>query len=178
VLACQTAEVRKAVDELLACASDGAELEQSVRNAALLALKPVDRAGPYRLERPLGQGGMGTVYLAHRADDAFEKRVAVKFVHQAVDSPMLRRRFEEERRILARLEHPYIARLLDAGATADGRPWLAMEYVEGESIVSYVTARSISLSARIDLLIRSARLCNMPTGTWWSIAISSPATSW
>src|SRR5262249_59694234 len=106
--------------------------------------------GPYRLVREIGQGGMGSVYLAVRADHTFERQVAVKFVRHGLDSE-LRRRFDAERRILARLEHPYIARLLDAGQTASGQPYLVMEYVQGQTITAYSTEGALSPRERIPL---------------------------
>ncbi len=93
-----------------------------------------DRVGPYRLVRRVGEGGMGVVWEAERADDAFRKRVAVKLVKRGMDSEAVLRRFHREREILARLEHPNIARLLDGGIAPDGRPWFALEFVEGRPV--------------------------------------------
>ncbi len=86
------------------------------------------RVGAYRLVRELGQGGMGTVFLAVRDDDAFHKRVALKILKRGMDTDSIVRRFRTERQILAGLDHPNIARLLDGGTTPDGRPYLVMEY--------------------------------------------------
>jgi serine/threonine protein kinase len=80
------------------------------------------RVGPYRFRSELGRGGMGTVYLAERADDAFEKLVALKVVKRGMDTDEVLQRFRYERQILASLEHPNIGRLYDGGATEDGRP--------------------------------------------------------
>ncbi|MGH9936716.1 MAG: protein kinase domain-containing protein, partial [Blastocatellia bacterium] len=93
-----------------------------------------DRLGPYRLLREIGRGGMGEVYLAVRDDDQYRKQVAIKLVRRGMDIDSIIRRFRHERQILASLDHPNIARLLDGGATEDGLPWLAMEYIEGEPI--------------------------------------------
>ena len=108
--------------------------------------------GAYRVRRELGSGGMGTVYLAERADDQFRKDVALKVL------PRWRRgnrggyqRFLEERQILAKLDHPGIAHLLDGGVTADGTPWFAMEYVAGEPIDAYCETRHLSVDARLQL---------------------------
>ena len=108
--------------------------------------------GAYRVRRELGSGGMGTVYLAERADDQFRKDVALKVL------PRWRRgnrggyqRFLEERQILAKLDHPGIARLLDGGITADGIPWFAMEYIAGEPIDSFCETRQLSVEARLHL---------------------------
>ncbi len=107
------------------------------------------RLGPWRLTRHLGSGGMGTVYLGIRDEGDFEQRVAVKFV-RGVD-PGAIRRFRTERRILARLAHPHIARLLDGGRTEDGLPYLVMEYVSGEPITTYCRERNLSLEERLRL---------------------------
>ena len=95
---------------------------------------------------------MGEVYLGERADGRFEQQVAVKLVKRGMDSGEILRRFARERRILARLEHPGIARLLDAGETPDGRPYFVMERVEGETITDYCRARALPLDDRLPLL--------------------------
>lgn len=95
------------------------------------------RTGAYRLVREIGKGGMGTVYLAERDDLQFQKRVAVKVVSGVQHSPEAERRFRSERQILAALEHPNIARLLDAGVTVDGVAYLVMEYIEGRPMLEY-----------------------------------------
>ncbi len=107
--------------------------------------------GPYRVVRELGRGGMAVVYLAERADGLFEQRVALKVMQRGGASAELVRRFEQERRILASLSHPAIARLLDAGVTADGRPYFAMEYVEGEPIDQHCDARRLGIDERLRL---------------------------
>jgi serine/threonine-protein kinase len=108
--------------------------------------------GVYRLIEPLGRGGMGEVYLAERADGRFDQKVAVKLVKRGMDSAEILRRFARERRILARLEHPGIARLLDGGETRDGRPYFVMERVEGESITDYCCTRRLPLDDRVRLV--------------------------
>jgi serine/threonine-protein kinase len=100
-----------------------------------------EMVGVYRLIEPLGRGGMGDVYVGERADGRFEQRVAVKLVKRGMDTAEVLRRFARERRILARLEHPGIARLLDAGETPDGRPYFVMARVEGEAIAEYCRGR-------------------------------------
>lgn len=110
------------------------------------------RLGPYRLIREIGHGGMGTVYLGVRDDDAFQKRVAIKVLKRGMDTESIVRRFRHERQILASLDHPFIAGLLDGGTTPDGRPYFAMEYVEGQSIVEYCDAHRLDTAARIDLI--------------------------
>ena len=109
------------------------------------------RFGAYRLLRLIGQGGMGEVHLAERADGVFEQRVALKLLPHP--TPGLVQRFELERRILARLEHPNIARLLDGGIGADHIPYFAMEYVDGEPITQYVTQRVLDVAQTLRLFL-------------------------
>ena len=108
------------------------------------------RLGPYRLIHEIGQGGMGTVYLGVR-DDAFQKRVAIKVLKRGMDTDSIVRRFRHERQILASLEHPFIASLLDGGSTPDGRPYFAMEYVDGQPIVAYCDRKGLDTAARLEL---------------------------
>ena len=107
------------------------------------------QVGPYRLLELVGEGGMGEVYRAERVDGAFEQTVALKLVKRGMDTRAVLRRFEAERSILARLDHPGIARLLGGGVTDDGRPWFAMEYVEGEPITD--VAPELPLATRLML---------------------------
>ncbi|MGI9175684.1 MAG: serine/threonine-protein kinase [Rhodothermales bacterium] len=110
-----------------------------------------ERVGPYRLVRRLGVGGMGTVYLAERADGQFEQTVALKLIKPGMDTEAVLARFQAERQILAQLDHPNIARLLDGGAGQDGRPYFAMEYVAGETVTDYCDARALSVAERLRL---------------------------
>lgn len=112
------------------------------------------RLGPWRLLRLLGSGGMGEVWLGERTDDMVEQRVAVKRVR--VQSPDVRARLLSERRLLARLEHPNIARFIDAGVDEHGSPWLALEYVEGVAITLWCEQQALSLRARLQLF---AKVC-------------------
>ena len=109
------------------------------------------RVGPYRIVEELGLGGMGAVYLAERSDGKFEQKVALKLLKREMNTSTLRRHFEQEREILASLEHPNIARLLDAGTTHDHTPYIAMEYVDGLPITEHCSMLGLDLNARLDL---------------------------
>jgi non-specific serine/threonine protein kinase/serine/threonine-protein kinase len=109
--------------------------------------------GPYRVLDLVGQGGMGTVLRAVRADDQYEKQVAIKLVRRGLDTSEALGRFRLERRLLARLEHPGIARLLDAGSAPDGRPYFVMEYVEGLRIDRWCDERRLDTRAVLELFL-------------------------
>ncbi len=111
------------------------------------------RVGAYRLERLLGSGGAGRVYLASRADQTFEKLVALKVIKRGMDTDDLVRRFLSERQILAQLDHPNIAKLLDGGATEDGRPYLVMESVDGVPIDQWCAEQALGVTDRIELFL-------------------------
>ncbi len=108
--------------------------------------------GPYRVERELGRGGISVVYLASRADGEFQKLVAIKLIKRGMDTSAVINRLRRERRILAALEHPYIARLLDGGSTSDGLPYLVMEYVGGMPIDRYCDDHQLGVGARCALI--------------------------
>lgn len=109
--------------------------------------------GSYTLDSLLGQGGMGTVWLAHRSDGRYEARVAVKLLNTGLLGPDGIERFRREGRALGRLTHPNIARLIDAGVTQTGQPYLVIEYVEGETITKFCDARQLDLTARVRLFL-------------------------
>jgi serine/threonine-protein kinase len=115
---------------------------------------PPPRLGPYRIVERIGRGGMGEVYLAERADATFERQVAIKVLRGDLLGPEPLERMWRERRTLARLEHPSIARLYDAGTAPDGRPYLVLEYVEGLPIDRYCRENELSLDARLRLFRR------------------------
>ncbi|MBX3146253.1 MAG: serine/threonine protein kinase [Gemmatimonadales bacterium] len=110
----------------------------------------------YRIVRLIGSGGMGLVYEAVHEGDGFQHRVALKLIRHGMDSDRALRRFRQERQILARLQHPNIATLLDGGITGDGRPYLVIEYVDGTPLLSYCDSRRLGLRERIDLLLQIA----------------------
>ena len=120
-------------DRAVPCATGRAVAEDTLEAGATV--------GPYRLLRPLGAGGMGEVWLAERTDMLQRRQVALKLPHLLTGRAELAERLAREREILATLEHPNIARLYDAGLTADGQPYLALEYVEGERIDDYCDAQ-------------------------------------
>lgn len=115
--------------------------------------EPGERFGPYRIEELLGRGGMGTVYRATREEE-FEQHVAIKLIRRVAGRSDIIRRFHNERQILARLEHPHIARLLDGGTTPDGVPFFVMEYVDGEPIDRYCDARQLALDQRLEVFLK------------------------
>ena len=110
--------------------------------------------GRYRLVDEIGAGGMGVVFRAERTDGSFEQSVAVKLLHRHITSPDARQRFQAERQVLASLDHPNIARLVDGGVTGDGRPYLVMEHVDGVPITDYAHRHQLSVAQRVDLLLQ------------------------
>ena len=108
------------------------------------------RFGPYRIIKEIGRGGMGRVFLAERADEEYGQVVALKIAHDSLSAEGLRS-FRDERQILATLQHPNIARLMDGGTTEDGVPYLVMEYVQGVPIDEYCTANALSVRQRVEL---------------------------
>src|SRR5262249_53544248 len=125
------------------------------RRAAAEAIgRPVTddgRIGPWKILRQLGHGGMGTGYLAERVTPEVTQRAAIQIVRGAPTDEILLQRFQDERRILATLEHPHIARLIDGGATEVGLPYVAMEYVEGQPIDRYCDERALDVRRRLEV---------------------------
>lgn len=151
-------ELLAEVESLMAAAgADDAEFSDIVRAAATAATgaqaadQLEQRVGSYRLIDLLGTGGMGNVYLAERADEQFEQRVAIKLLHPGRRDRDLIHRFRTERQLLANLEHPNIARLLDGGETDSGIPYLVMEYIDGEPVDTYCDAHRLTVAERLRL---------------------------
>ncbi len=151
-------ELRHEVERLLAAnAVESMEISRIVAEGAAEAAAVVERAqagarvGPWQLVRELGRGGMGAVWLAERADAEYKGHAAIKLIRPDRAGRGLIRRFLSERQILADLHHPNIAQLLGGGTTQDGRPWLAMEYIEGEPIDAFCNRRRLDVERRIDL---------------------------
>ena len=151
-------ELRREVESLLALHGNSGFTKVSGFEDAILVLEQRNeelsegrRIGAYRVLREIGRGGMGSVYLASRADDAFQKQVAIKIIRRGLDTDDIIHRFRSERQILATLDHPNIARLLDGGTTEDGLPYLVMEYIEGEPIDRYCDQRKLTIPERLRL---------------------------
>ncbi|MFN8572053.1 MAG: serine/threonine-protein kinase [Gemmatimonadaceae bacterium] len=155
--------LREVLELLEASRCSGAFLEdsaasrigRSIAQAPAPSALPVagDRLGPWRLLSELGHGGMGTVFLAERADGAYQQQVAIKLLHRGREGDEFFQRFLVEREILARLHHAHIARLVDGGATADGRPWFALEHVaNGLPITTYADRQRLTIAQRIALV--------------------------
>jgi len=123
--------------------------------AELDGIEPGSSVGAFRIIERIGAGGMGVVFLAERAEGGFDQRVALKLLaRDSVDAGAVRL-FERERRLLARLEHPGIARLIDGGLTERDRPWFAMEYIDGEPIVQYADSRRLGIRDRVELFLQA-----------------------
>ena len=153
-------ELRRAVAELL---ESSAKVEGFIEKAAYEVLSETlatevpqisvtgKRIGSYKVAREINHGGMGTVYLAERDDDIYQKQVAIKIVRGGFDSEELRRRFYDERKILAGLDHPFIAKLLDGGTTEDGLPYYVMDFVEGVTLTEHCEQNNLSTNERLRL---------------------------
>lgn len=152
-------ELKAEVESLLrADTTAGEALTEAIESEASLLLDGSllvgQRLGAYRIIREIGRGGMGAVYLAERDDDQYHKQVAIKVVKRGMDTADLLRRFRTERQILANLDHPYIAHLLDGGSSPDGRPFLVMEFIEGKPIDRYCQERNLGIQDRLKLFLR------------------------
>lgn len=152
-------EVRSEVESLLA--NDGAgehDIAEALEHTARSLLESENlagtRLGAWRVIKEIGRGGMGTVYLATRDDDQFQKRVALKVVKRGMDTAELLSNFRRERQILAHLDHPYIARLIDGGSTPQGQPFLVMEYIEGKPIDVYCRDQALDVEPRCRLFLK------------------------
>lgn len=177
-------ELRRSIDELIAAddeVASGLGLPIVATPSLLRAIHPLapgDRIGVYEILEEIGHGGMGVVYLARRADQEFEKRVAIKVARLGMAGDPLLRRFRSERQIIASLDHPNIARLLDGGTTPDGEPYLVMEYVEGRTLPNGARKRNSRPVSASRSSLASARPSPTPTRTASCTGTSSRQTSW
>jgi serine/threonine-protein kinase len=149
--------------EVLALLASNDEVEDFIEQPAFAApgaleseidLSSNRRLGPYRIVREIGRGGMGTVFLARRDDGEFQQEAAIKVVSSAFLGKESLRRFRLERQILAGLNHPNIARLLDGGVTDDGLPFLVMEFVDGRPLLDHAEANNLTIAARLGLFMK------------------------
>ena len=156
-------ELRREIELLLRSEQEaGVEfLDEPSFAEAAAALIPIEdnpwigrRVGAYQIVEQIGVGGMGEVYRAFRADDQYRKEVALKVIRAGQDSNSVISRFRNERQILANLEHPNIARLLDGGTTDDGVPYIAMELIEGQPIIEYCDHLKLSIAERLQIFQR------------------------
>lgn len=143
--------LRSEVERMLAADPDAVDRIASEASASLGSAWEGRSVGPYRIVREHAKGGMGRVFVAERADGSFDQTVALKVLHSALASDEIVERFQQERQILARLQHPNIATLLDGGITDDGQPWFAMEFVEGRPIDRYADDERLSIDQRLRL---------------------------
>lgn len=143
-------ELRREVESLLRADAEAGGFMGSTVPDALASSLPGARLGAYQLDEVIGEGGMGLVYRAHRADGAYEQQVVVKLIRGGTLDRDLVRRFDRERRVLAALRHPNIARLLDGGVS-EGRPYLVMELVRGDDILSHCDTHRLAVRERLEL---------------------------
>ena len=152
---CPDPRVRAEVESLLEYATDAESYFNDAIQGVAWSLRtgheaaPGEAIGPYRIVSLIGRGGMGTVYLADRADGEIQQRVAVKLLRADGHRPVWRDRFLKERQLLASLHHPSIVHVIDAGHTEDGRPFLVMEYVEGVPIDVYAAGHRCARPAEV-----------------------------
>ncbi len=148
------AELQRTLEGLLrADSAEDEALDQPVlARPAIVNDRPATGSlGPYRLLRKIGQGGMGSAYLARRDDASFQRLVVVKLIRHGMESPDAARRLRTERQILASLDHPYIARLYDGGTTTEHLPYFVMEYIEGMTIDTFCDHNQLSVKERLDI---------------------------
>ena len=148
--------MRATVESLLAVETRAGEILNTQQSPGATLRAPdalPSQIGPYSVLRELGRGGMGVVYLAERADGEFRKQAAIKLITSGLRDPDLERRFRRERQILATLEHPGIARLLDGGTTAEGQPYFVMEYVEGVPLPAWCGEHNAGIEERLRLFL-------------------------
>ena len=147
-------ELRREVEDMLAAEAGNSWIGDSVRQAVVDVAEDEpapERIGVYRIVGEIGRGGLATVLLGERDDEAYRMQVAIKLVRRGLDTADLLTRLRQERQILARLDHPNISRLLDGGSTEDGRPYVVMEKIDGVSVDRYCQERQLGLRQRLEL---------------------------
>ncbi len=150
------------IDEVLALLDSDENVADFIENPLVSVSRLVadetslvgKQIGSYKIEKEIGRGGMGAVYLASRADEQFEKLVAIKLIKRGLDTDDIIRRFRYERQILAALDHPNITRLLDGGVTEAGSPYLVMDFVDGLPVNKYCTENRLSVNERLKLFLQ------------------------
>ena len=157
------AELRQEVESLLRSHQEAGSifLEKPAANLNVAIAEAVEhgsragrRIGVYRLIEQIGEGGMGEIYRAERADGLYDKQVAIKFVRVGFDTKSILERFRQERQVLASLDHPNIARLLDGGTTEEGIPYLVMELIEGIPFDQYCASHDLNITDRLKLFMQ------------------------
>src|SRR5215467_2210532 len=151
------AEIRMEVESLLRADTTGSAVCAAIESEVASILNEpslVDtRLGSYRLLKEIGRGGMGTVYLAERADGQFRKQVAIKMVRPDMDTEFVLARFRRERQVLGRLDHPNIGRILDGGTATNGTPYFVMEYIDGGWITRYCESKALGVEERVRIFL-------------------------
>ncbi len=137
------------VENLLIC-DDGIQVPLESRDGSLVG----ETIGPYHIEAEIGRGGTGIIYIAQRADRSYRQSVAIKVLKRGLDTDEILARFRTERQILASLDHPHIARILDGGSTSDGRPYVVMEHIEGQPIDDFCDEHRLTIDQRLDLFLK------------------------
>lgn len=163
-LTAENAVLARQLSELLAAEEPDAQIRQRLEPLIERAMDSLDhnqttdgRVGPWQVGKEIGRGGMGRVYRATRADGQYQQTVALKVMSERIGDRLARRRFLNERQILARLAHPNVAQLVDGGVLEDGRPYFAMEMVRGAPILEFADQYHLDLAARVALLIQLCR---------------------
>jgi tetratricopeptide (TPR) repeat protein len=151
-------DVRREVESLLAADPKMGEkvfaaIETEAQSLVEVPTPIGSRLGAYRVVKEIGRGGMGTVYLGTRDDELYQKQVAIKLIRHGMDTADVLDRFRHERQILANLDHPYIARLIDGGTAPDGRPFFVMDYVEGKPVDTFCRERGLDIPERCGLFL-------------------------
>ena len=177
-------ELRRRVERLLKTQQEvGSFLESAAPEICLTVDHPISERpgtviGPYKLLQQIGEGGMGVVFMAEQTEP-IQRTVALKIIKPGMDTRQVIARFEAERQALAMMDHPNIAKVLDAGTTESGRPYFVMELVKGVPITKYCDEKHLPLrGSGWSCCCRFARRCSTPIRRESSIAISSPRTCW